>query len=826
MMELYCEAVEYLSMHNIEVLESDADDEVYVALDDPFTFVDSPLFRQQCSSTSSSPLCSHKQLREEGETAPELLLEKRKMVLEKIMHCEEHYLRGLEALTLLMKPLKMAAFTSQPVLSSLQVQTIFFQVPELLELHQKFYEGLRQSQEKQLVGHLFQRLVNQLGIYRAFISNHQLSLQTVRKCTSSDERFQNLAAAIKIGADTVDPTSYTLEELLLKPIDRVTRNTLALHDLLKHTPDEHPDNPLLQEALNISKDFLSGVNKEILPRKISESTARSKIRHLVKDGFLVEVTDGSRRLRHLFLFSDFLLCAKLKQGKQDLYKHEWSIPLTDLTLQPVLEDDLVLTIPAEPQELMIDIQKIIQQTRLEIQEEKNHNRGPLNKVLEKTKRKLLDNELWLLQNSPMVPLCIHSKTGKSYIFLLSSEFELYEWKEKIEETRNRNLDSVPLFLSDISKLTSSLPQLRSTRRPPLKSQSNDNNGFLLFGTLELKLHSIQGLQTPASLYFSLEMDSFGYFEKFADSRDIAPEAVIDWEEEFELHADGAQALRLLGYERSGRGAQCNQKRLVGRSQIQLDPKTLQAKEWRQIILHLNVLKLSLSLRFTPCELQLTLAGAQREVFGEQIENIVKIEGSSVPHLVRLCVAEVESRGLNEVGIYRISGLATDVQSLKTLFNTNVKEAVSHVKALDIHAVAGSLKLFLRELPEPLLTFRLFKEFTQTFDITDTAERNEQLMCLVHCLPKANFDTLVFLLGHLTRVASNEPVNKMSLYNLATVFGPTLLRQHPGELSLQGSPFDLSQEVVMQVQVLLHLLQSNLSTEEKEHKPKTSDSLET
>ncbi|XP_030045002.1 active breakpoint cluster region-related protein-like, partial [Microcaecilia unicolor] len=369
----------------------------------------------------------------------------------------------------LMKPLKMAASSSQPVLSTLQVQTIFFQVPELLELHQQFYQGLRQSQEQQLVGHLFQRLVKQLGIYRAFISNHQLSLQTVRKCNSSDERFQNLAALIKVGVYTADPTSYTLEELLLMPIDRVTRNTLALHDLLNHTPEEHPDHPLLQEALSISKDFLSGVNKEILPRKNSENTARSKRRHLVKDGFLVEVSDGSRRLRHLFLFSDFLLCAKLKQGKQDYYKHEWSVLLTDLTLQSLVEEDIVPTIPAEPQELINDIRKTIHQTRLEIQEEKKQNRGPVNKVLEKTRKKLLDSELWLIQNSPTVPLCIHSKIGKSYTFLLSSEFELCEWKEQIEQARNRNLDSVPLSLSDIMKLTSSLPQLRSTMRPPLQS---------------------------------------------------------------------------------------------------------------------------------------------------------------------------------------------------------------------------------------------------------------------------------------------------------------------------------------------------------------------
>lgn len=62
-----------------------------------------------------------------------------------------------------MKPLKAAATTSQPVLTVAQIETIFFKVPELYEIHREFYDGLlprvQQWGHHQRVGDLFQKLV-------------------------------------------------------------------------------------------------------------------------------------------------------------------------------------------------------------------------------------------------------------------------------------------------------------------------------------------------------------------------------------------------------------------------------------------------------------------------------------------------------------------------------------------------------------------------------------------------------------------------------------------------------------------------------------------
>ncbi|NWU73903.1 ABR protein, partial [Pterocles burchelli] len=66
--------------------------------------------------------------------------------------------------------------------------------------------------------------------------------------------------------------------LLYKPIDRVTRSTLVLHDLLKHTPADHPDYPLLQDALRISQNFLSSINEDIDPRRTAVTTPKGEVR--------------------------------------------------------------------------------------------------------------------------------------------------------------------------------------------------------------------------------------------------------------------------------------------------------------------------------------------------------------------------------------------------------------------------------------------------------------------------------------------------------------------------------------------------------------------
>ncbi|KAJ6657262.1 hypothetical protein lerEdw1_002629 [Lerista edwardsae] len=245
--------------------------------------------------------------------------------------------------------------------------------------------------------------------------------------------------------------------------------------------------------------------------------------------------------------------------------------------------------------------------------------------------------------------------------------------------------------------------------------------------------------------------------------------------------------------------------------VQLDPQTIPTKNWHMDVIEMNGIKVEFSMKFTSRDMSLkrTPSKKQTGVFGVKISVVTKRERSKVPYIVRQCVEEVEKRGIDEVGIYRISGVATDIQALKAAFDSNNKDILMMLSDMDINAIAGTLKLYFRELPEPLLTDRLYPAFMEGIALSDPTAKENCMMHLLRSLPDPNLITFLFLLEHLKRVAEKEPVNKMSLHNLATVFGPTLLRpseaeSSKGHLSLASDIWP--HDVMAQVQVLLYYLQ--------------------
>ncbi|KAJ1797753.1 hypothetical protein LPJ59_002932 [Coemansia sp. RSA 2399] len=155
----------------------------------------------------------------------------------------------------------------------------------------------------------------------------------------------------------------------------------------------------------------------------------------------------------------------------------------------------------------------------------------------------------------------------------------------------------------------------------------------------------------------------------------------------------------------------------------------------------------------------------------------------LPLIVEKCLTEIELRGLEEIGIYRVSGAAADVSRLRLLFNTDPESIdLSHSDFQDINVVSGVTKQFLRELPEPLMTYNLYDGFINAASIDDYDERLWAIKDLVHALPAANYTVLKRLGEHLERVTDYEEVNHMYGTNLALVFGPSLLRPPPGSSS--------------------------------------------
>uniref|UniRef100_A0A8C5B7G9 Uncharacterized protein n=1 Tax=Gadus morhua TaxID=8049 RepID=A0A8C5B7G9_GADMO len=738
-------------------------------------------------------------------------LEMRKWVLSGILASEEAYLGHLEALLIPMKPLRAAATTSQPMLSTQQIETIFFKVPELHQIHKDFYDALlprvQDWSSQRCVGDLFQRLANQLGVYRAFVDNYKVAVETADKCCQANVQFAEISEV----------------SLLYKPVDRVTRSTLVLHDLLKHTPACHPDHALLQDALRISHNFLSSINEEITPRRQSMTVKKGENRQLLRDRFMVELVEGSRKLRHVFLFTDLLLCTKLKKqpaGKAQQYECKWYIPLADLAFHTI-DDAESTTIPLVQDEEIDAMKFRISQIKNDIQREKRSAKGL--KLLERLRKKLAEQESLLLLTSPNMAFRVANRNGKGFTFLISSDYERAEWRELVHQQQKKCHKSFSLTSLELQMLTNSCVKLQMVHSVPVIMSKEDEESSGLYGFLNVIVHSASGFKHTSInllyLYCTLEVDAFGYFVNKAKTRVYRDSTEPCWNEEFEIELEGSQTLRLLCYEKCcGRTRQSrdegeNTERIVAKGQITLDPQTLQNKDWQRTVITMNGVEVKLSMKFTSREFSLKRMPSRKQsgVFGVKINVVTKRERSKVPLIVRQCVEEIEMRGMEEVGIYRVSGVATDIQGLKAAFDSNNKDVSVVMREMDVNAIAGTLKLYFRELPEPLFTDDLYPSFSGGLALSDSVAKESCMLHLLLSLPEANLVTFLFLLDHLKRVAENEGVNKMSSYNLATVFGPTLLRPSEKD-SRAGSSQPLSMndswslEVMSQVQLLLYFLQ--------------------
>uniref|UniRef100_A0A9J8BSZ3 Rho GTPase activating protein 12b n=1 Tax=Cyprinus carpio carpio TaxID=630221 RepID=A0A9J8BSZ3_CYPCA len=164
-----------------------------------------------------------------------------------------------------------------------------------------------------------------------------------------------------------------------------------------------------------------------------------------------------------------------------------------------------------------------------------------------------------------------------------------------------------------------------------------------------------------------------------------------------------------------------------------------------------------------------------QVFGCSLTALCQREGTSVPHFVKMCIEHVENTGLNVDGLYRVSGNLAVIQKLRFAVNHDEKVNLEDSKWEDIHVTTGALKMFFRELPEPLFTYASFNDFVEAIKHSDYKQRVQSIKDLIKQLPKPNQETMKVLFKHLKRVIDHGEVNRMTTQSVAIVFGPTLLR---------------------------------------------------
>uniref|UniRef100_A0A672R2V3 Rho GTPase-activating protein 12-like n=1 Tax=Sinocyclocheilus grahami TaxID=75366 RepID=A0A672R2V3_SINGR len=164
-----------------------------------------------------------------------------------------------------------------------------------------------------------------------------------------------------------------------------------------------------------------------------------------------------------------------------------------------------------------------------------------------------------------------------------------------------------------------------------------------------------------------------------------------------------------------------------------------------------------------------------QVFGCSLTALCQRESTSVPNFVKMCIEHVENTSLNVDGLYRVSGNLAVIQKLRFAVNHDEKVNLEDNKWEDIHVTTGALKMFFRELPEPLFTYASFNDFVEAIKHSDYKQRVQSIKDLIKQLPKPNQETMKVLFKHLKRVIDHGEVNRMTTQSVAIVFGPTLLR---------------------------------------------------
>ncbi|XP_068089602.1 rho GTPase-activating protein 24 isoform X3 [Hyperolius riggenbachi] len=167
------------------------------------------------------------------------------------------------------------------------------------------------------------------------------------------------------------------------------------------------------------------------------------------------------------------------------------------------------------------------------------------------------------------------------------------------------------------------------------------------------------------------------------------------------------------------------------------------------------------------------------IFGQKLEDTVRFEkrygARLAPMLVEQCVDFIRQRGLTEEGLFRLPGQANLVKELQDAFDCGEKPAFD--SNTDVHTVASLLKLYLRELPEPVIPYAKYEDFLSCAKQLSKEEESgvAELVKQVKSLPPVNYNLLKYICRFLDEVQSYSGVNKMSVQNLATVFGPNILR---------------------------------------------------
>ncbi|KAK7487444.1 hypothetical protein BaRGS_00021285, partial [Batillaria attramentaria] len=168
----------------------------------------------------------------------------------------------------------------------------------------------------------------------------------------------------------------------------------------------------------------------------------------------------------------------------------------------------------------------------------------------------------------------------------------------------------------------------------------------------------------------------------------------------------------------------------------------------------------------------------KRLYGVDLTTVTKANKQILPVVVDKCIKEIERRGLDAEGLYRLAGFHDDVEAIRVAFDKDGENTdIGPGKYDDINTITSALKLYFRLLPIPLVTFDVYKPLLEAIkqDQLPEAELVKKIKEILSGLPPAHFHTMKYLTAHLVKVIEQKSKNMMSAENLSIVFAPTLMR---------------------------------------------------
>jgi len=174
---------------------------------------------------------------------------------------------------------------------------------------------------------------------------------------------------------------------------------------------------------------------------------------------------------------------------------------------------------------------------------------------------------------------------------------------------------------------------------------------------------------------------------------------------------------------------------------------------------------------------------KKEIFGVSLEEVMKHpmnQDQAIPLIVLNSMRYLLRHGLDMEGIFRLSGRAQRLEEIKAAYDRG--EAVDFSAEQDVHVIAGLLKLYFRELPDPLCCYSLYDDWIKAYDPEDIPTTKEKLKGLLSQLPATNSLILSSLMALLVQIAESSHQTKMTAPNLAICWAPNLIKPKEESLS--------------------------------------------